>query len=312
MEINTINRIRGCLYGQAIGDALGLGTEFMSKSQVRQTYPDALTRFDQIIRDRHRSRWTQGAWTDDTEMMLCILNGFDGRFHPEQIARNFKEWFNGNPLGIGRYTYNVLLLPDYTEDPFCAAKIVWELGGAKNAANGALMRTSVVGLQKEVTADEISAICRLTHPDPRCIGSCVIASRIINHLVWNDRETTYDEILQMASDYDARIPEWIELAWHGNLEDLHLDHPQEMGYTLRTLAAALWSYWHCTSWEEGLLAIVNEGGDADTNAAVACAILGAKYGYDSIPAYYIEHLHNESTYRAQVDKFISTALQAQC
>ena len=30
MEHKTIDRFRGCLYGQAIGDALGLGTEFMT------------------------------------------------------------------------------------------------------------------------------------------------------------------------------------------------------------------------------------------------------------------------------------------
>ena len=36
--------------------------------------------------------------------------------------------------------------------------------------------------------------------------------------------------------------------------------------------------------------LVNAGGDADTNAAVACAILGAKYGFDSIPTEYVEGL----------------------
>lgn len=33
-------------------------------------------------------------------------------------------------------------------------------------------------------------------------------------------------------------------------------------------------------------------GDADTNGAIACAILGAKFGYSSIPPYYVENLHN--------------------
>ena len=36
--------------------------------------------------------------------------------------------------------------------------------------------------------------------------------------------------------------------------------------------------------------MVHAGGDADTNAAVACAILGAKYGYSSIPQEYVEGL----------------------
>ena len=34
MEHKTIDGFRGCLYGQAIGDALGLGTEFMTDEDI--------------------------------------------------------------------------------------------------------------------------------------------------------------------------------------------------------------------------------------------------------------------------------------
>lgn len=54
-------KMLGCLYGQAIGDALGLGSEFMSKSKVADTYPDGLSRYGQVIQDRHRYRWEKGA-----------------------------------------------------------------------------------------------------------------------------------------------------------------------------------------------------------------------------------------------------------
>lgn len=98
----------GCLYGQAIGDALGLGSEFMSKDEVLKNYPDGLKNYDQIIQDAHRRRWAKGAWTDDTDMMLCILEGFEnGRFNSNQVASNFKDWFNGEPMGIGSHTYKV-------------------------------------------------------------------------------------------------------------------------------------------------------------------------------------------------------------
>ena len=36
--------------------------------------------------------------------------------------------------------------------------------------------------------------------------------------------------------------------------------------------------------------MIDAGGDADTNAAVACSLLGAKYGYHSIPRTYIDGL----------------------
>lgn len=38
------NLIYGCLFGQAIGDALGLGTEFMSKAELANKLPDRVNR----------------------------------------------------------------------------------------------------------------------------------------------------------------------------------------------------------------------------------------------------------------------------
>ena len=40
MEHKTIDRFRGCLYGQAIGDALGLGTECMTDEDISWKYPN--------------------------------------------------------------------------------------------------------------------------------------------------------------------------------------------------------------------------------------------------------------------------------
>ena len=93
------DRIKGVIYGQAIGDALGLGTEFMSKEEVKKCYPFGLSSYEQIEQDDHRVRWPKGAWTDDTEMMLCIAKVIiqEGNINLTSIARYFKDWFNGNP-----------------------------------------------------------------------------------------------------------------------------------------------------------------------------------------------------------------------
>lgn len=68
------SRLRGCLYGQAIGDALGLGAEAMTKNEVTKNYPNGLVHYGDIVQDYHRSRWRQGDWADDTDMMLCIAD----------------------------------------------------------------------------------------------------------------------------------------------------------------------------------------------------------------------------------------------
>lgn len=300
-------KILGCLYGQAIGDALGLGTEFMNKDEVCKNYPDGFYKYEQIVQDAHRRRWKKGAWTDDTDMMLCILSSFeDGKFNVQKVAHNFKDWAEGEPMGIGSHTFKVVSMGDYVEQPETCSKLWWDLSRQQSAANGALMRTSVVGLAHDNIETQAIDICKLTHYDPRCIGSCVIASLIIHNLVWKDYELTYNEIVELAKKFDERIIEWIDIAYQNeDIPAIDLDEQYSIGYTLRTLAAALWCYWHAKSFEDGLLAVVNEGGDADTNGAIACAILGAKFGYSSIPSYYVENLYNRDMYHQKITSFIN-------
>lgn len=306
IEETAIDKVYGCLYGQSIGDALGLGAEFMSKEEVLSHYPSGLSRYEQIVQDEHRRRWAKGAWTDDTDMMICIMDAFErGAFNYHKVARNFKDWFNGNPLGIGGHTYKVLCSSGYAEKPEVFSKLWWNVSCQHSAANGALMRTSVVGLAKNQVGEQVENICRLTHYDPRCVGSCVVASEVIHNLVWHNRMLTFDEIKDIGQRYDSRIQEWIELAYNSSdISLLDLDENFSIGYTLRTLSAALWCYWHAKSFEDGLLSVVNAGGDTDTNAAISCAILGAKFGYSSIPKYYIENLHNRAAFHQKTTAFI--------
>lgn len=111
------DKLKGVFFGQAIGDALGLGTEFMTQTEVRKYYPHGLNDYSQIIQDYHRSRWEKGSWTDDTDMMLCIAESIvkNKGVNLPDIAKNFKQWFMQHPMGIGRHTYKVLCLGDYTE-----------------------------------------------------------------------------------------------------------------------------------------------------------------------------------------------------
>lgn len=60
IDNKIIGRIRGCLYGQAIGDALGFGTEIMSKKDIEVFYPDKLRHYDDIYQDERRQGWPKG------------------------------------------------------------------------------------------------------------------------------------------------------------------------------------------------------------------------------------------------------------
>lgn len=291
--METKDKIYGTIFGQAIGDALGLGTEFMSKTEVRVKYPDGLKEYSQIIRDYHRAKFQPGSWSDDTDMMLCIANAIieDKGINLHTIARNFKQWvYAPETRGVGQTTLKVLSIAEYVEKPHQVAELIWRMTRTKNAANGSVMRTAIIGLKKENVAQTAEDVCKLTHFDPRCVGSCVIVSEIINHLIWHDEQLSYSQIMTIGNKYDKSIAEYIDKAYYNGIESLELDEPSSIGYTLKALGSALWCLFHANNFEEGLLRVVNEGGDADTNAAVACAMLGAKFGYTSIPQKYTDGL----------------------
>ena len=267
---SIIDRIKGTIYGQAIGDALGLGTEGMTDEDMAWKYPNGIRYYSDIFQDRHRKRWKIGDWTDDTDMMLCIANAVikDKGVNLTSIAQNFKDWSNGEPMGIGENTYKV---------------------------------TSIVGLFPKAVEECAANICRLTHYDPRCAGSCAIVSLLIHSLVYSNEKLSYHQIVDIGERYDSRIREYIDLSLNTDIRALELQDWDSVGYTLKTLSAGLWAYWNAKSFEDGLLSVVWAGGDADTNAAVACAILGAKYGFSSIPDEYVNGL----IYREQLEEVVN-------
>ena len=297
---NLEDRFIGTLFGQAVGDALGLGTEFMSKKEVAWHYPQGITHYEQIIQDSHRKRWNRGNWTDDTDQMSMILDSLleTNEVNVSDIARRFWNWaFVANGEGMGMTTFKVFTYPEFIQHPHKASQAIWEASNCNNAANGGLMRTSVVGLWDFHNSSHINMnaenICRITHADPRCIGSCVVVSRLINELV-KGREldtTLFDDIINIANSYDERIQAFINEALKTNdIAVLELDNESSMGYTLKTLAAGIWALTHANSFEEGLTAVILEGGDADTNGAVAGALLGARFGLASIPKHWVDDL----------------------
>lgn len=109
------DKVRGVIFGQAIGDALGLGTEFLSKEQVEIYYPNRLEDLEQIKRDAHRRRWKMGDWTDDTDQMLCILDSLltQGKVDILDVARRIYQWASGGGMGIGQTVADVVFSRDF-------------------------------------------------------------------------------------------------------------------------------------------------------------------------------------------------------
>ncbi|MGC9504630.1 ADP-ribosylglycohydrolase family protein [Baaleninema sp.] len=318
----TVDRIAGTIFGHAIGDALGLGLEGIPKERVGEYYPEGLSDYENIVRDEHRSRWEAGEWTDDTALMLCILdsllesNGVDLL----DIARRFYRWAAAGNPGLGMTTHNVLFAKEmygvdffqaeFDRNYFVAAKKVWEESGGRSAPNGGLMRTSVVGIWDYPDRDRVKThaeqICQITHYDPRCVASCVALSLAVRALLCGttDTENLTQQMAREVKDYHPDIQEYFQRTADPDIATLKLGESWGMGYTLKTLSAGFWALQHAPSYEAGLLQVLHEGGDADTNGAVAGALLGAKFGYHSIPKSWIDGLKQRQELEVRVEQLV--------
>lgn len=310
MTTQQKDKIKGLFFGQAIGDALGLGSEFLNKKQVKVYYPDKLTNYSQIIQDSFRKQWKIGEWTDDTDQFLCICNSILKTKVVDEyaFAKELYNWAQESPVDIGITVNNVVSHPDFLEDPYKCAKEVWDDSRHEAAANGAIMRTSILGAfefrdyQKVISNTE--KITKVTHWDPRCIGSSIIITLIIANIINENRLLTLREIIELGDKYDNRIIYYVEQSKQSNISNLYLDEEGVIGYTLLALSAGLWAYFNAKDFELGLISVINEGGDADTNGCIAGSILGAKFGYNSIPRHLIDGLKHKDLLEKKFNDFV--------
>lgn len=200
------NCIRGLIYGQALGDACGLQTEFKykkDKHEVKFPYTEKIRNFP--ICD----------WTDDTDQMILLLetiiesncNFKDDIFSETEIklfAKKLISWKNhgfielgdNQGLGVGGTTSLVLNHQNFLDNPIEVSKEIWVNSGKKLAANGAIMRTSILSIINLFTFlndpiidpnfyKSVRNMCLVTHHDVRCIISCFILNHLIREIIYH-------------------------------------------------------------------------------------------------------------------------------
>lgn len=269
MDNKLMDRIKGGMYGVAVGDALGGTTEFMTEQEIKKKH-GYLT---EIIGG---GVWSlePGEVTDDTMMTLCVADGIleNAEMPVEAIGRYFMKWYQSRPKDIGNIIRHVF--EKYEGDWFEAA-FVAHMNMGQSGGNGSLMRCLPVALAYKELADiERVTIMqsRMTHYDPRCAEVCVMYNRIAYRLLQGEdlEESIKAEVA--GSEYEEYI-------------EAHPDCPPS-GYIVHTFRWVLHILLHSSSFEEVVQKAVNLGGDSDTIGAIAGGLAGIYYGYEGIPAPY--------------------------
>ncbi|GAA3803682.1 ADP-ribosylglycohydrolase family protein [Cellulomonas soli] len=288
----------GTLLASACGDALGVPYEM-----------SAVPAGPALMIGGGLGPYAPGEWSDDTQMAVCVArvaaSGADLRTRDalDAVALAFEGWIDAGATDVGIQTAQVLRrsrrLPGRPAERLAAAARALHAETGRTAGNGALMRTGPVGVaaldDREATAQAARLVAELTHTDPLAGESCVLWCEAI-------RVAATEQRLDAAAGLDLLPPErrddwaaWIAQATApGAAPGLRPN-----GFTVTALQAA----WHAIATthdeqrsptqnlEDGLQAAVHLGGDTDTVAAIAGALLGARWGVDAVPAVWRAAVH---------------------
>jgi ADP-ribosylglycohydrolase len=307
-----LDRAAGVLLGAACGDALGVPYEFgppLPDDQLPQMTGGGL------------GPYAPGEYSDDTQMAACIAEvaaaGADLRTEPAQdaIAERFLTWRRTGATDIGAQTSAVLSGPSNPARPAAslrakAAELHTRTG--RTAGNGSLMRTGVIALAYlddiEALATAARAVSDLTHADPLAGDACVLWCAGIRHAVLHGTFDGIREGLWLLPR--QRRGTW--MSWLDDAEQLPPRHFTPNGYVVTALQAAWSAIVHtppptqdpgsgtfaCQHYKRALGAAVRIGNDTDTVAAIAGALLGARWGASAIPLHWQRRIHGWPNLRA--------------
>jgi ADP-ribosylglycohydrolase len=295
LDARQTDRAAGALLGAAVGDALGVPYEYGSRplEATPQMHGGGL------------GSYAPGQYSDDTELAVCIAEvaatGADLRSPAalDAVAERFLRWYDDKPADIGIQTRHVLSATtrrDRSAQTMTGFATALHAQTGRTAGNGSLMRTAPVALAHLGDPDAIATAARalsaLTHHDPVAGDACVLWCLAIDHAV-------------RSGELDVRVGlPWVDEAfWAPLLDQAETAHPSDYARTNGWVVAALQAAWsaavRASSYADGVVRVVTGGGDTDTVAAIAGALLGARYGASVIPASWRRLLHGWPGLRAR-------------
>jgi ADP-ribosyl-[dinitrogen reductase] hydrolase len=292
---NAVTRAQGCMLGQLAGDSLGSLVEFLGPQEIARAYPNGVRRLE----DGGAWRTIAGQPTDDSEMALALARTMIdcGRYIEEEVARAYVEWYRSRPFDIGSTTRAALAgASDAMHGRRSALEGARRAANHSSQANGALMRVSPIGIfgagaaRMEDVIKWASADAAITHPHRVCRESNGIFAAAIAYAIRSAAPATevHAQALAFARGMNACEPVYraIEQAAH----EPPADYTTQPGWVLIALQNAFYQMLHAATFEQGVVDTVTRGGDTDTNAAVAGALLGAIHGSTAAPRQWVDRV----------------------
>ncbi|RQD74204.1 MAG: ADP-ribosylglycohydrolase family protein [Candidatus Syntrophonatronum acetioxidans] len=310
-------RIRGCLIGGAIGDALGWPVEFLKTRDIERKFGPG------GIQDLQLSPSGKAEITDDTQMTLFTAEGVlrsetrahhKGITHPPSVVFfAYQRWLvtQGHPrcedyLGIydGWLIEVKELYAQRAPGRTCISALRSRKKGTieepqnDSKGCGGVMRVSPAGLlyRGECAFKMAAEFAALTHGHPSgYLSGGALASIISSIMEGKDMEKSIKDALTELESYPhhhecgEKLKEALNLA-HSTIPAEEAIYRLGQGWVGEEALAisAYCALKYQEDFQKALIAAVNHDGDSDSTGSVTGNILGAYLGLSNIPASWIE------------------------
>ncbi len=292
-----IDKFQASMLAYAIGDALAAPLEDIIR--FPENGEEIINYYTRAAKSHPLAHLLAGQYSDETQLMLIIAKSLSecGCFSIKDLERRFVDWFHSQKKrSEWRFPGNTVM----TACRKLAAGGTWENSGLLSAGSNAVCRTLpyalAFGKSSKMLSSSIEKSCKLSHTDPRCIGTSLAFSAIIN-MGLSSEEFSVDVICNKA--IEKALPYTIEMGRKLRTvkDSLKLDSKRAIsnignsGYCIDTFAAAL--YWFLRAegrFDSMIIGAANCGGDSDAIAAMAGAMFGAWFGLSAIPEKWFEKL----------------------
>jgi len=276
-------RMLSGLIGHIVGDALGVPYEFMPREQMTAEPATGMTGWGSHDQP-------PGTWSDDTSMLLCVLENCHRGGSTQDLGQLFLAWYDdgyhtphGDVFDIGVTTRLALERLRSTQglDDASAPRI-------GSDGNGSLMRCLPYAFFQDLHmgSARMSEEGTITHPSKRCQDCCTFYVRMARAPAEGETKTA---ALQTAAE---------------QFQELVASDIRSGGYVIETLEASIWCFIQGSDYASSVLMAVNLGGDTDTVAALTGGLAGIYYGQEDIPAAWRDSIVNGDRLRQQIEEWI--------
>ena len=269
------DKVKGMLWGLIVGDALGSPIQFTDKDNHPWiTEMEYCPVFNVPV----------GFWTDDGSMAMCIMDSFVRKsgYDINDVAATFVRWLKegylssveGRAFDIGNATF--ASLSKFSETGSLVN------GEESSQGNGSLMRLAPSYIiSRSLNRPEIvREVSDVTHTSNRVRETCDVLALILD--------------LHMAGGRSC----------YGPGVAMPREKVPNSGWCVDSLNAAMWAFNTTNTFEDGMIAAVNLGGDSDSIGAIYGQIAGAYYGFDAIPERWAKAVKTCEEVDALIEKFL--------